>query len=189
MQRNLLFYFMLLLCLSVTSCGLNEKRYPERVFEKIALNGNKILGSFKQHFKEIRAQLKGGNLVIVTPKNEVKEVSASEYIENHYSHMFDGDIKAIKELKPKEETAQILKKGLDMFQYADEIYKNDFPRIAKMIDEGKSDEEIDTAIENLDLTKGVALDEKRESVMNAIIPYADKHGVDYKVMKMPKFPK
>jgi len=55
-------------------------------------------------------------------------------------------------------------------------------RIAKMIDEGKPDEEIDTAIKELDINKGPIVDEKFNKVYDLIIPYADKHGVDYKIM-------
>jgi len=126
--------------MSLTSCGLGEKSYPEQVFEKVALNGNKIPNGFKQHFKEIRGQLRAGSLKIVTQDNKIKNVNASEYVENHYPHMFDKDIEAISELKPNEETRQILQDALVMFRYAQEIYRNDFPRIAKMIDEGIPDE-------------------------------------------------
>lgn len=185
MLKNTLTCILFVLLLTVTSCGLGDKSYPEQVFEKVALNGNKIPAGFKRHFNEIRAQLKAGNLKIVTANNKVKNVNASEYVENHYIHMFDKDIEALNQLKPDDETGQILKDGLEMFQYAQEIYRTDFPRIAKMIDEGMSNLEIDAAIEELDMTKGVTLDQKFNKVYDQIIPYANKHGVAYKTLEMP----
>ncbi|MDQ5929948.1 MAG: hypothetical protein QG594_1730 [Bacteroidota bacterium] len=49
-----------------------------------------------------------------------------------------------------------------------------------MIDEGKSEEEIDDASRKLDDTKGILLDKKYENVMKLLLPYADENGVEYK---------
>jgi len=184
-KRKFIFFLTGLFFLVLGSCGIGEKSYPEQVFERVALNGNKIPNGFKRHFNEIRAQLKAGSLTIVTQKNEVKKVGAVAYVENHYVRMFDADIKSLKELESKAETAQILTLALDMFTYVDQIYKVDFPRIAKMIDEGKPDVEIDAAIAELDSNKGGIIDEKFNAVHDLIIPYADKHGVEYKMLNMP----
>ncbi|EFK58676.1 hypothetical protein [Sphingobacterium spiritivorum] len=184
-----IYYIVFILSLCVVSCGLGEKSYPEMVFEKVKLNSNKIPDGFELHFTEIRGQLKVGNLVIVTPQNEVKKVNATEYVQNRYVNMFDADIRDIKDLKSDEETAPILKAALDMFQYADDIYKNDFPRIAGMIDEGKPAAEIDAAIAALEETKGALVDEKYNKVHDLIMPYADRHGVEYKMLNTPGFGK
>jgi hypothetical protein len=49
-----------------------------------------------------------------------------------------------------------------------------------MIDDGKSEEEINLAAKQLDDTKGIELDKKYKKVMDLLLPYADKHGVEYK---------
>lgn len=184
-MKRIILFLMLSLLLSLNSCGLGDKSYPEEVFEKVKLNSNKIPDGFRKHFTEIRAHLKAGNLVIVTPQNEVKKVNTTEYVANHYVHLFDDDIIAVQELKPDKETKDILAAALDMFRYADDIYKTDFPRIAKMIDDKKPDQEIDAAIDELDRTKGPILDKKYDKVHYMILPYADKHGVKYKILETP----
>ena len=184
-----IYYVILVLSLCVVSCRLGNKSYPEMVFEKVKLNSNKIPDGFKPHFTEIRGQLNAGSLVIVSSQNEVKKVSATEYVQSRYVNMFDADIRGLKDLKSDEETAPILKAALDMFQYADDIYKNDFPRIARMIDEGKSAAEIDAAIAALEETKGALVDEKYNKVHDLIMPYADRHGVKYKMLNTPGFGK
>lgn len=184
-MKMLLVYLLFPVLLFLSACGLGGKSYPEEVFEKVKLNSNKIPDGFKRHFTEIRAQLKAGNLMIVTPQNEVKKVNATAYVANHYLHMFDTDIKAIESLKPDEETKEMLADALDMFRYADTIYKTDFPRIALMIDEGRPDEAIDAAIAELDAEKGPVMNGKYNKVHDKIIPYADKHGVEYKILNMP----
>ncbi|PXY39604.1 hypothetical protein DMB65_16365 [Flavobacterium cheongpyeongense] len=62
--------------------------------------------------------------------------------------------KKIKKIKVEKEAKPIITVTLDLFQDADEIQKTDFLIIAKMIDEGKSEEEIDIASRKLDDTKG-----------------------------------
>lgn len=185
-MKKYIIYFTFALCFSAASCGLGEKSYPEEVFEKVKLNGNKIPDGFKRHFTEIRGHLKAGSLVIVTKEKKVKKVNASEYVANHYIHMFDDDIKELKALKSDRETKPIIEAALKMFCYVDEIYKTDFPRIAKFIDDGKSDEEIDAIIAKLDESKGSVIDAKYNKVHDIIMPYADKHDVQYKILDMPK---
>ena len=62
-------------------------------------------------------------------------------------------------------------------------------RIAKMIDEGQPNEDIDTAIDELEASKSKLIDERFNKVYDLIMPYADKHGVDYKIMDTPNFSK
>lgn len=185
MKKILVLGLMTTFALAFVSCN-NFGVNPQKIFDKIGLNGNKIPSSFASQFKEMRAHKAKGSLTIIMPNNEVKKgVSALEYTESNYSKMLEPDIKGIKELKTNEETQPIIDAGLDMFQYADEIYKNDFPQIAKMIDDGKPDEEIDAAIEELDATKGVELDKKYNKTMDLLLPYAEKNGVKYKIHKSP----
>lgn len=179
-------FILFTLLLFLTSCGLDEKTYAEEVFEKVAVNANKIPNGFKRHFTEIRAQLKNGSLVIVAPGNEVKHATASEYVATHYVKMFEKDINAVQNLRPNSETTPILKEARQLFEYVDSIYKTDFPRIAKMIDDGKPAGAIDAAIEQLDTEKGPIVDEKFNRVYDLIMPYADKHGVEYKTIEMPQ---
>ncbi len=189
MKKHCFFYLFLAFAFLLTSCGLGEKSYPEQVFDKVAVAANKVPNGFKVHFREIRGQLKAGSLVIVTPENEVKNVNATEYVTNHYVTMFEKDIQAIKEMKTDDETKPIFAATLDLFQYVDNIYKTDMLRIAKMIDDGQPNEDIDAAIEELEANKSKLIDERFNKVYDLIMPYADKHGVDYKLMDTPNFSK
>lgn len=169
-----------IIAFSVVSCNMSGSK-PEKIFSAIGLNGNKIPRNFKRAFDEIRGQKKIGNLKIYNvEKKEMEAVSAQEYVKAHYVIFFDDDIEKIKALKGDAESQPIIDAGLETFQYADEIYKNDYPKIAKMIDDGIPDEEIDAAIEELDNTKGVELDKKYNKTMDLLLPYADKNGVKYK---------
>jgi hypothetical protein len=159
---------------------------PQETFDVCGLSLNKIPYKFSQHFKEIRAQHKNGSLTYVTPNNEVKKgVSAEEYVQNMYPNMFKKEIEALNHLSVNDETRPMQQATLDVFKYSEEVYKNDMLPIAKMIDEGKSDQEIDAAIENLQNTKGKIIDEKFNKAHDLVFPYADKHGIKYEILEYP----
>lgn len=182
MKRLLVLSLLAILMLPSVSCIEDMRVNPNKIFSKIGLNGNKIPRNFSSHFTEMRAHKARGSLVIITEDQEIIEnVSVLEYIENRYVNMFERDIEGIKELRTDEESQPIIDAGLDMFEYAQEIYRNDFPKIAKMIDEGRPDSEIDAAIEELEITKGVELDIKYDITMDLLLPYADKKGVKYSI--------
>lgn len=159
---------------------------PDKVFQTIALNANKIPRGFERHFKEIRQQKANGTLQTVDPEtHQMKPGTASEFVEYFYGKTFDEDIKKVTALKDTEEVKPIKEAALEMFKYADDIYKTDFPKIAKMIDDGAPDEKVDEAVADLEVKKGEELYTKYEATMKLIVPYADKHGVEYKTISMP----
>lgn len=171
---------ILFLLTIVSSCNLLNDS-PDQVFEVIGLNANKIPRSFEQVFKELRQHKANGSLQVPTSDNKsMRPGTCVESVKYWYGNTFKEDIKKIKKLQVEEEAKPIVTAALDLFQYADEIQKTDFVIIAKMIDEGKTEEEIDTASRKLDDTKGILLDKKYESVMKLLLPYADKNGVEYK---------
>lgn len=182
-MKNRLIYILItafsLMLFSCKSGGVD----PEETFDVIGLSLNKIPYKFSRHFKEIRAQLKNGSLTFVDKNNEVRKgVTAVEYVQNHYPDMFKKEIENLKNLRVNEETKPMQESALDLFNYTQEVYRTDMLRIAKMIDEGKSDAEIDTAIEELQNTKGDIIDQKFNKTHDMIFPYADKNGIKYKTM-------
>lgn len=169
----------------VSSCqGLSDS--PQYVFDTIGLNGNKIPINFHQHFKEIRLRKSKGILTIVTRENQVvKNATCMEFMTYAYHKTFDEAIEKTKNIRPSEENKVIVSDALRLFKYADDIYKTDFPRIAKMIDAGKSEEEIDAAIDELQGSKGVEIKAQYANVMDSLFAYADENGVEYETIKMP----
>lgn len=185
MKKSFLLVMLFVVGLCVTACNFGGVS-PQKTFDVLGLNLNKIPYKFSQHFNEIRGQLKNGSLTYITQDNEVKKgVSASEYVENMYGDMFKKDIEAIKSLQVDDETKPMQQATLDVFNYTQEVYKTDMLSIAKMIDEGKSDDEINTAIETLQNTKGKIIDEKFNKAHDLIFPYADKHGIKYEILEYP----
>lgn len=180
---------LLFLAFSMISCDYFLKDNPNKVFGVIGLNSNKIPKSFAQSFKEIRLQSQNGSLKI--PKKEgnnyimVPVKNFEEYMQYYYGKTFDKDIKAVEELKDNEEVTPMKKSAIEMFRYADEIYKKDFMELAKKLDAGATWDEIDSLVLELDKTKGIELDKKREALMSMVISYADKHGVKYKMIDTP----
>jgi hypothetical protein len=176
---------LIFLTILITACDLMHDS-PEKIFDTIGLNGNKIPHGFHRHFKEMRQHKANGSLRILAEDNKtMKQATCEEYIAFAYKRTFEPDIENIKNLKGTDEAKPIIAAGLAMFEFADKIYKNNFPPIAKMIDEGKTDAEVDAAIDQLESTKGEELETKYKETMNLLIPYAKEHGVKYETIEMP----
>lgn len=162
------------------SCNLYNDS-PDTVFQQIGLNANKVPSSFERVFKEYRQMKANGTLqTLADDKKSMRPSTCVEAVNFYYGETFKEDIKKVNNLSKTDETKPIIEAGIELFEYAQEIQRNDFPKIAKMIDDGKTDEEIDLAARQLDDTKGVELDKKYKKVMDLLLPYADKHGVEYK---------
>ncbi|SFE02706.1 hypothetical protein [Flavobacterium phragmitis] len=173
------FLFLIVLITGI-SCKLTNDS-PDHVFNTIGLNANKIPSNFERVFKEFRQHKANGTLQLPTEDGKsMKKATCVEVVKFAYANTFKEDIRRIKNLNPTEEAEPIIKAGIELFEYVDEIQNKDFMVIAKMIDEGKSDEEIDAAAKQLDDTKGIILDEKQSKMMDLLLPYADANGVEYR---------
>ncbi|MBZ4037592.1 hypothetical protein K6T82_22715 [Flavobacterium sp. 17A] len=171
---------LFVLIFSIVSCNFIHDT-PDYVFNIIGLNTNKIPISFRRVFKEFRQHKADGTLRLPSDDGKtMKKASCVEVVQYAYSDTFKEDIRRIKSLNPTEDAKPVVEAGIELFEYVDEIQSKDFMIIAKMIDDGKSDEEIDYAAKKLDETKGVILDQKQSKVMNLLLPYADANGVEYK---------
>ena len=169
----------------VNACSTTQDS-PEKIFNTVGLNVNKIPRSFERHFREIRLHKANGTLQVLAEDNStMKAATCVVFIEYAYGKTFESDIRNIRNLSGNEDSQPVIDAGLELFEYADEIYKEDFPRIARMIDEGRAGAEIDSAIDELDMSKGVELDRKYNKVMDLLLPYADKHYVPYKGIEIP----
>ncbi|HEY1195764.1 hypothetical protein [Flavobacterium sp.] len=169
----------LILMMFVTSCSF-IKDSPDDIFNTVGLNTNKIPFSFERVFREIRLHKANGTLQLPAEDGKsMKKATCIEVVKFAYANTFKEDIKRIKNLNPNKDAEPIIKAGIELFEYADEIQNKDFMMIAKMIDEGKSDEEIDTAAKELDETKGIELDVRYTKVMDLLLPYADANGLEY----------
>ncbi|MBW1654322.1 hypothetical protein [Flavobacterium quisquiliarum] len=172
------FLFLIVLITGI-SCKLTNDS-PDQIFNTIGLNANKIPSSFERVFKEFRQHKANGTLQLPTEDGKsMKKATCVEVVKFAYANTFKEDIRRIKNLNSTEEAEPIIKAGIELFEYADEIQNKDFMMIARMIDEGKSDEEIDAAAKELDETKGMKLEEKYTKVMDLLLPYADANGVEY----------
>lgn len=174
----------LLLCF-VTSCAMFQDS-PDKVFQVVGLNSNLLPTDLSRHFKEVRQHKANGSLQMVDPETRaMKDVTAVEYFDFLYGKRFEDVIAKVSALKDSEEVTPIKNAALETFKAADAIYQTDFPPIAKMIDADAPDAEIDAAIAKLQETKGADLVKKYETTMGLLLPYAARHGVEFKTIEMP----
>lgn len=186
MKTTIAFFGFIFISFMTHSCELLGDNNPQKIFDVTALESNKVPASLSKHFDEMRnAHGKVGLQVVNDENNGMKTANYSEYVNFHYVSMFDKNLENLEKLKKTEETAPIIDAALDLFQTIDQIYKTDFPRIAKMLDDDFSETEIGLNINELDIKYIPVLEEKKIKLMNLILPYADKHGIEYEVKELP----
>lgn len=159
---------------------------PEKVFDVTTLNANLVSSKFTRLFNELKAQKSNNSLLIPDESGKYRNANSyKEYVEKQFHNQFTQYIDRVKALKPTDETKPLIDYSIDMFTYANEIYNTDFISIAEMLDAGKPDEEVNNAITELETTKGLELDKKREVVVTAGLAYAEKHGIEVKTYNTP----
>ena len=67
-----------------------------------------------------------------------------------------------------------------MYKYGRAVFENEYIAIATMMDEGKPEAEIYTAIENLYIVHDPVMQKKLDSLDELIFPYAKKHKIPLK---------
>lgn len=173
--------FLLACFIFFTSCDNFTKSQPKKVFAVIGLNSNTVNGNFKRLFKEAQEQAKAGHLYIYEEGKTKTTNSFQVYFKSRYSNFFDSYIEKVNALNVEKEDQKMVDNALKMFNRADKIYSEDFLPIAKMMDEGRPNEEIDAAITQLTETKGAELEGLRENVLEYAISYAEKHNIEVKI--------
>lgn len=176
-----------LAAITVFSCNNILGDRPEKVFDVTTLNANLVSSKFMRLFNELRAQKRNNSLRI--PDENGKDYrnahSYKEYVQKQFHNQFTQYIDRVKALKANDETKPLIGFSINMFTYANEIYNTDFIHIAEMLDAGKPEVEVNAAIEELETTKGLELDKKREVVVTAGLAYAEKHGIEVKTYSSP----
>lgn len=179
-MKHLIYLFAMLFCL--TGCDQFMKSSPEKVFDAVGLNSNTVNGDFVIIFKEIKGQGDARRLHLIVGKEYKTTNSYQEYFKNRYSNFFDNYIDNLKKLRVGKEDQKMVDLALEMFTKANEVYAKDLVPIGKMMDEHQPPENIDKAIEDLTMTKGVALEDMRAGVLDLAMPYAKKHGIEVKFL-------
>ncbi|MDO5616344.1 MAG: hypothetical protein Q4G16_09150 [Cruoricaptor ignavus] len=169
--------FAALAMLLLVSCNTDN---PENYFDKTTLVTNQTVPFDGNFINKMQQDKNLGRLQIIE-NNEVKNTeSAVEYLQKYIIPEMQKSIDKVEALKVTDDTKGMIESSLDLLKYAKTVKETDYVNIAKMMDEGKPQAEIDaTANAILEKTTPV-IEEKYNKLLEHALPYAEKNGIEVK---------
>jgi hypothetical protein len=172
-MRKLAIATIIISCIAVlTSCNDTN---PETQFGIAVLNSNMMQGfasdGLQREMESPSVQMIDGD------KDKFAPMKRNEIIQNKIASL-ESNFSKLKKLKETSDNRQLLKASRDLYNYVLPVYKNEYLQLAKLYDEGSSNETIGsytTAIHDKYYNDFIALHEKLVAEGK---PFAQKHGIN-----------
>ena len=174
MKTNYL--LLILLSLITNACNFSFNT-PEEYFDRTTLNTNKFSDFGYYYFKTIQEEKKGNQLFYYENNQQIVAQKYTDFVQKFTLPDINKDIEKIKNLKETDETKEMIQRSLDVFTFVKSVYETDYIKIAKMLDENQSEDNIQKAIEELGNKKDKILEEKMTKLKEVSLPYAQKNGI------------
>ena len=168
---------LLTVAISLLSCdGVS----PDKVVAQTWLNVNNITSHYSPNFFRNLQEMKSKDNITVVRNNELVKGTAVEYVKQYVITPVVEAQKKVQQLPAKEDTKEIITASLEVYKYGRAVFENEYIAIATMMDEGKPEDEIYTAIEKLYIVHDPVMQKKLDSLDELIFPYAKKHKIRLK---------
>ncbi len=180
MKNTGIYTFLLLLVLAFCSC---QQTSPDKVIGVTVLNTNQVTAFFRpRFFSELLERKKQNSIPVIKDGKTDMNGTAMDYVKMMAIDRVNGALTSVNEIEETEETKPLIGASKDLLEFGKKIFENDYVAVAKMIDEGKPQTEIDAAISSIFETNDAALTQKVKILDDLAMPYAKKHGVDLRVI-------
>lgn len=148
---------------------------PENYFDRAVLSCNMMAGfandQFHRQLEEPSVKLKAGTT------DQTEPMKRKEVIDTHIQFVEESFSK-VKSLKETDDTRDMLKASIALYEYALPVYKNEYTQLARLYDDGASPEQITTLVQSIVDKYAAGFGERYTAVMNAGKPYAAKHNIN-----------
>lgn len=158
---------------TITACNFRANT-PEEYFDQAALNTNQISRFGTYYFEDYQFYLKNVSGTAGT--------TCEKYLENSILHA-EKNLEKIKKLQPTSATKPMLDASITLYSYVLTSYKTEHLKIAKLIDQHESEEQINKALTELDTKPYDAFIEKYNKLWELADIYAKDNYIA--VEKMP----
>ncbi|AYN69189.1 hypothetical protein D1013_18255 [Euzebyella marina] len=152
----------------------------ENYFDRTTLNSNKLVGFGSADFDRYAQLQETGQLFKLTNGEMEKTDKISEHITTYIIPDIEKNIEQIEELKPTEETEEMIVKSLRLFNYVKNIYETEYLTIANMMDNGEEVDEINEALSLMNSVTFTKFSVLLEELWEVALPYAEANGIEVK---------
>lgn len=180
MKNTGIYVFLLAFVLTITSC---QQVSPDKVIGVTVLNTNQVTAFFRpRFFTELQELKKQNRLVSFKDGKTQPNATAVDYVQMMTIDRVNGALASVNELKATEETQPLIAASKELLELGKRIFEIDYTAIAKMIDDGKPQPEIDAAISKVFETNEAELAQKIKALDDLAMPYAKEHNINLRVI-------
>ncbi|AZB17522.1 hypothetical protein EG352_06960 [Chryseobacterium indologenes] len=148
-----------------------QKDHPNAMVKQAWLNTNIVNASYSPEFFK-RLQDMGEDGTIKTgSRDEVITEDAVEYVTQNLLKPVTLAIKSTEQMHPTQETEGIIECSLQILKYSKSIFEIEYLQIATMIDERRSETEINASVDELFSTHNASMYRKKNRLNELIHLY------------------
>ncbi len=175
MKKNSILFLLISFCsLLLSSCNTAT---PENYFDQAVLNTNMLIGFARNGFER---QLEQPSVKLVEgTKDQTAPMKRKEVVDNQI-HFVDERFTKIKNLKETDDTRDMLKASIAVYEYVVPVYKNEYAQLAKLYDENAPKEQIASFAKNINDKYAAGFEERLNTLINIAKPYAARHNINVK---------
>ena len=163
-----------LCCLLLCSCNTAT---PENYFDQAVLNTNMLMGFANDGFER---QLEQPSVKLVEgTKDQTAPMKRKEVVDNQIQFV-DESFAKIKNLKETDDTKDMLKASIAVYEYVVPVYKNEYVQLAKLYDENAPKEQIESYAKSINDKYSAGFEQRLNALINIAKPYAARHNINVK---------
>jgi hypothetical protein len=161
-------------CLLLLSCNTAT---PENYFDQAVLNTNMLMGFANDGFGR---QLEQPSVKLVEgTKDQTMPMKRKEVVDNQINFL-DESFTKIKKLKETDDSRDMLKASVALYEYVIPVYKNEYTQLAKLYDENAPKEQIVLFSKNIHDKYAAGFEERINTLIGIAKPYASRHNINVK---------
>jgi len=158
----------------IQSCAVDD---PKEYFSKVALSINRYTEMGKGDFEQMK-ELKSVNALYANLDGTLVPTDRYEaHIKYFLIPEIDKELAKLNRLKGTKETAEMIAASIDVFEFIKSGYEGEYLVIAKLMDDGESQEIINSCIQQFEDQNIATLHRKINDMLDIAIPYAEKNGL------------
>lgn len=157
-------------CLLFAACNTVS---PEKYFEHAVLNSNLFVGFAAD---KPMMELRSPSVKMTENKSKPVAMKRSEVI-NTKIQFIEASFEKVKNLKETDDTKDMLRASMALYNYVLPIYKTEYVQLAKLYDDNVSEDQITAKVQSIHNKYYSRYEELHSKLINIGELYAEKHGI------------
>ena len=166
-SSGIICFFLLLLCMGCNSVS------PEKCFEIAVLNSNMLVGFANQG--QLR-ELESPSVKMSKTGDAVETMKRSEVIQSKVDFL-ETNLKKLQGLSETEDTQEVVQASIALHEYILPVYKTEYQQLARLYDQGASDDSIQAQSQAIKDRYAPKFDELYNKLIGIGKLFAERHNI------------